>query len=90
MGRKVKISELKKWDVFHWDIHDYVYIGGEDFSFVRVNIELTPNTFKYWDREEMVELLGRMEFKPEEIIAKHICDNRCLDDDNGHHCWPAL
>ena len=87
MGRTIKISELKKFDVFHFE-------GKELFPCVVTEYNQylfyhSPTTVSKFKDEEEVELLGRMEFKPEEIFAKHICDSRCLDDDNGHHAWPS-
>ena len=89
MGRTIKISELKKFDVClingkPYMFTDYAYDG---YLFLEVG-----GNNESWDNEDTLpetELLGRMEFKPEEIIAKHICDSRCLDDDNGHHAWPS-
>ena len=62
MGRKVKISELKKWDVYRsrpMDNFTWVRLGGNNYMLsagfiVKV---LEPDEF-----ELEVELLGRMEF----------------------------
>lgn len=67
MGRTVKISELKKFDVFRYPKfhpdYSFLYIGGSDCHFVTTGCkEHFPHTFKFVDKEEEVELLGRMEF----------------------------
>lgn len=67
MSRTIKISELKKFDVFRYPkLHpdySFLYIGGEDYNFVTTACkEHNPHTFRFTDKEQEVELLGRMEF----------------------------
>jgi hypothetical protein len=67
MGRTIKISELKKFDVFYWSEmvlpdEKFVFMGGKKFD----SLDNTDRfCFMSWDKDKEVELLGRMEFKPE-------------------------
>jgi len=71
MGRKVKISELKKWDVFHFkgkDSFPCVVTEYNQYLFYH-----SPTTVSKFKDEEEVEVLGRMEYKefpkPEEKMS---------------------
>lgn len=65
MGRTIKISELKKFDVFTWDeIPDrtYVYCYSGHCLDLEQDVDLC-----FWkdDYNKEVTVLGRMEFKEE-------------------------
>lgn len=63
MGRKVKISEIKKWDVFKWGEYTYVSMG-DDYSVLNPDDWFCAEFTRY-DNNREVEVIGRMEFKPE-------------------------
>ncbi len=67
MGRTVKISELKKFDVFLWNelvAEKFIYVGCR--IFVEFDNEYTNYSFYNEDLDKEVELLGRME-----LIGEH-------------------
>lgn len=66
MGQKVKIADLKRWDVFKTDNYDLRYIVFNDGFCCTWNQAYQFNLKKdFCFCGEEVELLGRMEFKEE-------------------------
>ncbi len=65
MGRTIKISELKKFDVFSFDGHNrFVCMRADNDGFAYSSME-GDGDFYQRKFELEVELLGQMEFKEE-------------------------
>ena len=76
MGQKVKIADLKKFDVFKWDKSGLQYIVFEDGHCCSFGQGYRFQISSFIGKNEKVEVVGKMEFIEEEQIV--------IDRDHGY------